>query len=248
MNLNGKVAMITGASSGIGYGITKKLSSKGCKVLMVSKTKKKLEKSANEIPNSIPLIADVTSIKHLKKLKKMLRTHTDNIDILVCNVGSGSSAAPGKEKISDWHKMLDINLFSSINVISEFKDLISKKGGSIVCISSICGIDFIPGAPIPYSVSKAALNHYIKTSAREFATENIRINAVAPGNILFQGSTWEKKLIKNKRLVRKMLNENVSLKKFGSIEDVASMVLFLSCENSKFITGSVIPVDGGQLR
>ena len=97
MELKGKTALVTGASSGIGFGIACDLSKAGCKVIINSRSKKKLEAASKKIPGSIPLHADITSPEQSKDLLKKVRLHSDNIDILVCNVGSGSSVAPGKE-------------------------------------------------------------------------------------------------------------------------------------------------------
>lgn len=248
MELKGKIALITGASSGIGFSIAQDLRNAGCRVIINSKSKKKLDAAAKKILGSIPIQADITCPKQSKELIKKVKSKTNNIDILVCNVGSGSSVAPGKECYKDWQKMFNINFFSTTNVIENSKNLITKNTGSIICISSICGINYIPGAPITYSVAKAALNHYIKMSAREFAKKNIRINGIAPGNILFKNSVWDKKLLSNKRGVTKLINDNVALKKLGSVSDISSLVIFLSSHKSNFITGSIIPVDGGQLR
>ena len=95
MNLNGKTALVTGASSGIGFGIAQALSKAGCKVIINSKSKKRIEAASKKINNSIPIAADITCIKQAKNLTKKVKSHTKNIDILICNVGSGSSVPTG---------------------------------------------------------------------------------------------------------------------------------------------------------
>lgn len=248
MNLNGKTALVTGASSGIGFGIAQALSKAGCKVIINSKSKQRIEAASKKINNSIPITADITCINQVKNLINKVKLHTKNIDILICNVGSGSSVPTGSEKHKDWQKMFNINFFSTTNIIENSRHLITKNSGSIVCISSICGIDYIPGAPATYSVAKAALNHYVKVSSRDFANDGIRINGIAPGNIIFKDSVWDNKIKENSKEIKAMLNNNVALKKFGSIEDVSSLVVYLSSGSSGFITGSIVVVDGGQLR
>jgi 3-oxoacyl-[acyl-carrier protein] reductase len=243
-----KIALITGASSGIGFGIAHKLNQEGYKVFINSKTEKKIIAAAKKIPGSVPIVADLTCPIQADGAIKKLKTYVKQIDVLVCNVGSGSSCPPGEEKHKDWMKMFDLNFFSTTNIIESSRTFITKKTGSIICISSICGIDYIPGAPTTYSVAKASLNHYIKISARNFAKKGIRINGIAPGNILFENSVWEKKIAKNKKVVKEMVENNVALKRFGSISEVAQAVIFLASSDSDFITGSIIPVDGGQLR
>ena len=131
-----KTALVTGASSGIGFGIACDLSNAGYKVIINSRSKKKLEAASKKITGTIPIHADITCPEQSKDLLKKVRLHSDCIDVLVCNVGSGSSVAPGKESYKDWQKMFDINFFSTTNVIENSKNLITKNTGSIICISS----------------------------------------------------------------------------------------------------------------
>jgi 3-oxoacyl-[acyl-carrier protein] reductase len=196
LNLQGKNALVTGSSRGIGKSIAQILHSEGCNVFLNARNKKNLKKTAQELGNLSYYLADVTISKEAKGLIRKTVDMLGGIDILVCNVGSGRSVSVGNEKISEWKRMLDINFFSSINVIDAALEELKKSKGSIVCISSIAGIESID-APIPYAVAKAALNSYVKGISKLFAKFGVRINAVAPGNILFEGSTWENILKEN---------------------------------------------------
>ena len=144
--------------------------------------------------------------------------------------------------------MFHLNFFSTTNIIEKFKDDLALSKGSIVCISSICGQEIIPGAPITYSVVKSALNAYVKGIALPLGKKNIRINAIAPGNILFEESIWDYKLKTNKARVLKMLRENVPLKKFGTPKDIASLTSWLLSKEASFVTGAIFVSDGGQTR
>ena len=126
--------------------------------------------------------------------------------------------------------------------------LFSKHGGSIVCISSICGIESISGAPITYSVAKAALNAYIKSVSVPLGKDLIRINGLAPGNILFENSVWSRKISANADAVNKMLISDVPLARFASPDEIAKSVLFLASPLSGYTTGSIWVSDGGQSR
>ena len=179
-------------------------------------------------------------------IKKIIHDY-GRLDILVCNVGDGTSALPGKENSKDWQTMFDINLQSATNVISAAKDELSKSKGSIICVSSIAGLNVL-GAPIPYSAMKSALNTFVKCSARPLGQQNIRINAIAPGNIIFEGSVWQKKKKTNPSLVKKILTDEVSLHRFGKPDEIGDLAAFLSSPRSSFITGSVYVIDGGQIR
>ncbi|MCJ9700932.1 SDR family NAD(P)-dependent oxidoreductase [Bradyrhizobium sp. SHOUNA76] len=118
---------------------------------------------------------------------------------------------------------------------------------AIVCISSIAGMAAL-GAPVTYYAAKAALNATVRGLARPLALEGIRINAVAPGNILSADGTWARKIAENKHAVDDMLQREVALRRLGTPEEIADVVTFLASPRAAFITGSVMVADGGQLR
>ena len=248
LELKNKIILVTGSSRGIGKEIASAFLDEGCKVILNGRDKKSLEKTSkffNHLTKFI--VADVTKPLECQKLvKKIIRLY-GRLDILVCNVGDGKSVPLGKETSKEWQKMFELNLQSATNVIEASKKELSKTRGSIVCISSIAGLNVV-GAPIPYSVIKSALNTYVKYSARPLGEKNIRINAIAPGNIMFKGSVWEKKKKQNPTLVNKILKNEVSLHRFGNPKEIANLTVFLSSPKSSFITGSVCVIDGGQIR
>jgi len=247
LKLNKKIALVTGSSSGIGFGIAKKLSDEGCYVILNGRHENTLKNSAKIIgKNTTFLKADVTKPKQCKLLiEKIIKIH-GRLDILVCNVGNGSSKSPGEETIDDWQKMFEINFLSAINTIKYSGKYLIKSKGTILCISSIAGVNKT-GAPIPYSAAKAAINMYVKSSSKYFASHKVRINAVAPGNILFEGSVWEEKMKKNHLKIKSFLRNEVSLKKFGTIDDISNLVIFLVSPLACFITGQIFVADGGQI-
>lgn len=248
LKLNKKIALITGSSSGIGFGIAKKLSDEGCFVILNSRHEKTLKNSAKKLGSHITFLkADVTKPEKCHLLVEKIIKKYGKLDILICNVGGGTSKPPGKESIDQWQKMYEINFLSTINMIKYAEKYLSKSKGTVVCISSIAGIDRI-GATLPYSTAKAAINMYVKGVSKYLATQKIRINAVAPGNIMFDGSVWEKKMKNNPNRVRKILREEVSLKRFGTPEEIGNLVGFLVSPVSSFITGQIIIADGGQVR
>jgi 3-oxoacyl-[acyl-carrier protein] reductase len=167
--------------------------------------------------------------------------------VLVCNVGSGASMPPGKETPDEWRRVLDINLLAATQAVWAATDALIASRGSIVCISSICGIEAL-GCPVPYAAAKAALESYVHNAARWMGKHGVRINSVAPGNILFPGSVWERKLKENRAAVDDMLAREVALGKLGSPEDVARMAAWLASSLASFITGATFVVDGGQLK
>jgi 3-oxoacyl-[acyl-carrier protein] reductase len=143
--------------------------------------------------------------------------------------------------------MLRINLLSTSMMVRAAASMLEKSSGCVVCISSICGLEAL-GCPLGYSAAKAALNSYVRGAARPLAKRRIRINAVAPGNIYFPGSTWESKLLAEPKEVEGMIQREVPLGRFGSTEEVAACVAFLASAQAGFVTGEILVVDGGQVR
>ena len=245
LNLEGKIALVTGSSRGIGKSIAFLLYEEGCKVVLNGRHSASLKIATKSLEGSY-FVADVTNPKECMNLVNYVIKKHGKLDILICNVGSGKSVPPGMEKNLEWEKMLDLNFFSAINIINAAKDSLKKSKGTVICISSIAGLE-TTGAPITYSVSKTALISYVKKISKPFAKEGIRINCVSPGNIFFKGSTWEEKLRKNKNRVEEMLKNKVALNRFGTPEEVSDLVVFLVSSKSSFITGSNFVIDGGQL-
>lgn len=244
--LKNKKALITGSSKGIGYAIAQKLCKEGCLTILNSRNKKELEIASRSIPNSIGIQGDMTKENDAKFVIKKSSELLGDIDILICNVGSGKSVKPGEESLKEWKRIFELNLWSATNMIEVSKDYLFKTKGNIVCISSICGIETIENAPLTYSSAKAALNSYVKGISRIFAKNGVRINAIAPGNILFEGSVWESKILEDKKSVENMLKTKVPLNKFGRVEDIANLACFLSSSLANNVTGAVWKVDGGQ--
>lgn len=245
LNLEGKTVLITGSSHGIGKNVAEFFHHEGCNVVFNGRKKNTLEKISNKFLNSSYCVADVTNPISCNKLINHTIKKWGKLDILVCNVGSGTSVLPGNETYSEWKRIFNLNFFATTNVIEAAKKYLAKSNGNIICISSIAGMEST-GAPVTYSASKAALNHYVKCISRPFAKEKIRINAICPGNIFFEDSVWDKKLKKNPSSVKKMLNDKVPQKKFGSTKDVSMLTAFLASSQSSFVTGSIFVADGGQ--
>lgn len=248
LRLKGKKVFVSGGSRGIGFGIAKKFVEEGATVVINSRNEDELELAASKLRNCNSVIGDVSNPNVAETIIAKAVEILGGIDVLVCNVGSGSSVSPGQETYNEWQRVLGTNFFSATNLIEASIAFLEKSKGNVVCISSICGVETIPGAPVTYSVAKSALNAYVKSISASLALKGVRINSVAPGNINFEGSIWSKKINADPVSVNKMLKNNVPLGRLGSPDDVANIVIWLASDVASFVTGSLFTTDGGQTR
>lgn len=243
MDLEGKVAIVTGGAQGIGKSIATQLALAGANVVIADVMEEKAKSTAQEISQSgneaISIGVDVSSLSSVEEIVKKTLDKFGRIDILVNNAGVTRDALVMRMKEEDWDLVLDINLKGAFNCIKIVSPVMMKqKSGKIVNIASIVGISGNAGQA-NYSASKGGLIALTKTCAKELASRQINVNAVAPGFI--QTSMTERLPAQ----VKEKLSSQIPLGKIGKPEDVASAVLFLVSEKSSYITGEVIKVDGG---
>ena len=234
------VVLVTGSTSGIGLEIAEKFKNEGCTVIQ----------NARKFPDNNRLIgsdfftADVTKKEECETLSKDVLSKYKNIDILICNVGSGTPLKKVSSSSETWNNYLATNLFSTTNVIDTFLPLMNN--GKVIAISSICGSDLIIDAPIEYSVAKAALNHYMQLLALKYAKSGHMFNVITPGNVNFPESRWSEKLKEDKVGTLNYIKENVPLGAFVEPNEIANLAYYLTSSANKSITGLIIPIDGGQ--
>lgn len=247
LNLASKTALVTGSTKGIGRAIADALHAEGCKVALNGRNLDDLAKATAQLAGAIAVAGDVTQLADARRIVSEVIKSFGKLDIVVCNVGSGQSVPPGEETPEEWQRVFALNLWSTTNTIAAARDALVASKGTIVCISSICGLEVIAGAPVTYSAAKAALHAYVRGMARPLGKQGIRINAVAPGNILFEGSVWSRKLSEKKAAVQAMLEKDVALNRLGTPQDVANLVTYLASARAEFASGSIWALDGGQI-
>jgi NAD(P)-dependent dehydrogenase (short-subunit alcohol dehydrogenase family) len=245
--LKNKSALVTGSSRGIGRAIAEVLYAEGCQVALNGRNAGYLEAALAELPGTVAVVGDVTRLEEARRIVAEATAALGQLDILVCNVGSGRSVSPGDETPEEWQRVFATNLWSTTDTVEAAREALAASQGVVVCISSICGLEVVPGAPVTYSSAKAALHAYVRGIARPLGKQGIRINAIAPGNILFDGSVWASKLAEDAGAVRDMLERDVALARLGTPRDVAELVAYLASPRAAFATGGIWTLDGGQV-
>ena len=239
-----KIAFISGSSSGLGYMIAKKLIEQEFIVIINSDNLFNIRNSSNSFDNIRYIKGDVTREEDVVKIFRQIKKKYRYLDLLICNYGNSDF----KKNNFDLQHAINNNLLPSFFCIKHSKNILKKNISKIICISSICGIEKIDGAPIGYSVAKSALNTLVKLYAVVLSKIGVSINAIVPGNIYFEGSLWQKKLSKDKSKINKYIKKNVPINKFGYVDDVFIFIKALLENKSQFITGSVLITDGGQTK
>lgn len=248
MDFNKAVIVIGGGSKGIGLSIAKHLLNLGSIVITCSRTRPKLGQISKAKDHIVPFIVDLSNEADTKKAIADIVDKYGYISAVVCNAGNGRSVPPGNESFDEWQRIFAANLWTTTNLVEASVPFLQKTMGSIVCISSICGEEVVPNAPVTYSAAKSALNSYVRGIARPLGKKNIRINGISLGNMFFEGSTWEQKLKDNPSAVNSLLNDEVSIQKFGHPQDVSNLVEYLLSDLSCYASGSIWRLDGGQAR
>ena len=239
IDLTGQVAVVTGASRGIGRAIAEKLHSAGADVVLVARNETLLKEVSETLGGAMIVPMDVSSADDVQSGFKHILQEKGRIDILVNNAGITRDNLLLRLKEADIQQVLDVNLksmfFTSKNVL---RPMMKQRKGRIINITSVIGLMGNSGQS-NYAASKAGIIGFTKSLAREVGSRNITVNAVAPG---FIETDMTSELPEN---VQKEMAASIALGRFGSTEDVANAVLFLASDLSAYLTGEVMNVTGG---
>ena len=229
---------ISGASRGIGESMAKHFAKSNFNVVGTSRNNFKFD---DDLENLLPLKLDVTSRNDVKDCFDELKSKNLLPDILINNAGITADQIFLRMSDDDWDDVINTNLTGTFNLTKIFlKNMIKNKFGRIINISSISGLMGNPGQ-VNYSSSKAALNGFTKSLAKEVGSRNITVNCVAPGFIDTDMTSYIGQNERNEIL------KKIPLNKFGSPEDISKLVMFLMSDEASYITGQTISIDGGLL-
>ena len=245
-NLKAKLALITGSGRGIGKSLSLALAKAGCDIILTSRSKKELESVKSEIlfldRECHSFILDIQNVEEIKNFFSKLEKLNLYPDILINNAGTEEVRSSVDVDEELWNKILDTNLKGAFFISQCFaKQLkVKQKHGSIINLGSLSSSIGIPTA-VAYTSSKAGILGMTKALSAEWASLNIRVNAIAPGyfrtdltEIFYKDPNWQKS----------MLNK-IPMKRFGNMEDLDGVIIFLASNASSYITGQIFYVDGG---
>lgn len=240
--LNGKIAIVTGGNSGIGYASAKELKSQGATVVITGRNAAKVAEASQEIGVK-GIVADVKSLSAIDALVSEVKSEFGKVDVLFVNAGIFQPAPVGQISEEMFDHQMAINFKGALLTTEKFLPILND-GASVINLSSVNAYTGMPNTAV-YAASKAALNSYTRTAATELAPRKIRINSVNPGPIstpIFGKTGMEEEQLNG---FAQAMQERIPLKRFGQPEDIAKLVSFLASDDASFITGSEYNIDGG---
>ena len=239
-DLKGKKALITGASGGIGKEIARTLDSFGAEICISGRNSEELNSLNNTVNQECKIITcDLTKDNDITNLVKRAEEELGQIDILVNNAGITKDNIFLRMSDEEWDQVLKVNLYSTFKILKlATKGMVKRKYGRIINITSVVGVTGGPGQ-VNYSSSKAGLIGMTKSLSQELASRNITVNCIAPG---FIDTPMTSDLDENRKA--KVLS-SIPANRFGSPEDLSTAILFLASEESSYITGQTIHINGG---
>jgi len=252
LGLTDKVALITGSSRGLGFASARALLDEGCRVCLCARGEEQLLRAGAELASRAAdrvtvVRADLATPEGAESAVSHAVAMFGGLDIVVNNVGRAGGTDIVSTTDAEWEAAFNETLYPAIRVSRlAVPHLRRRGGGAIIVIASIWGRE--SGGRMTYNAVKAAEISLAKAMARQLAADNIRVNSVAPGSILFPGGSWWKRQQEDPQGIAEFVKRELPFGRFGRSEEVASVVAFLASERASWISGACIAVDGGQSR
>jgi 3-oxoacyl-[acyl-carrier protein] reductase len=254
LQLDAKIAIVTGSSRGLGLASARALAAEGCYVSLCARGAARLEESAAEVRSLAGrseavhmVVADLTTSAGVQRVVDETVAVFGAVDILVNNVGYAGGADLLGTSDAEWQEAFDATLFPAIRASRLVVPFMRQRGGgAIVMIASIYGRE--SGGRMTYNAVKAAEISLGKSLAQQLARDNIRVNSVAPGSILFPGGSWDRRRVADPEGIAEFVRRELPFGRFGRPEEVGAVVAFLASPRASWISGASVTVDGCQSR
>jgi len=243
--LDGRVAIVTGASSGLGVRFARVLDAAGARVVLAARRRERLEKLAGELRDALFVECDLSEVDAPSALVERTLEHYGRVDVVVNNAGYGDGIPAVDQPIEDFRRMIQVNLVAPFDIArTAARSMIeSGNGGSIVNIASIWGLVGVGQIPdAAYAASKGGMVSMTRELAAQWARKGVRVNTLAPG--WFRSEMTEETMFENERSMR-WLRQRTPMGRGGDEHELDGALLFLASDASTFVTGVVLPVDGG---
>lgn len=242
--LQGKTAVITGGNSGIGLAAAKRFVAEGAHVFITGRRQAELDKAVDEIGDAVTGIqSDIANLDDLERLFAVVREKRGGLDILLANAGGGDFAPLGMITEEQFDRTFDINVRGTLFTVQKALPLM-KPGGSIILTGSTTGSKGAPAFSV-YSASKAAVRSFARSWALDLKDSGIRVNVLSPGAILTPGLLGLVGTPEQEKALVASLIAQTPLGRIGQPEETAAVALFLASDDSSFMTGAEVFVDGG---
>ncbi len=254
LGLKNKVAVVTGASRGLGRAIAMQLAAEGCRLVICARGEEALLAVRDEIIrlHDVPVLAkpvDLTNKQEAENLIHAAADHYGAVQLLVNNAGGNRRGNFDGLSDQDWEDILNLNLMMHLRASrSAVPYMREAGGGAILFIASIFGREAGGAGLCIYNSTKSALISAAKIMSLELASDGIRVNTLAPGSIRFSGGSWDKRVKNDPEGMELFIKNNLPIGRFGTAEEIADVVAFLLSDRASLITGACLNVDGGQSR
>jgi NAD(P)-dependent dehydrogenase (short-subunit alcohol dehydrogenase family) len=259
LNLRGKIAVLTGASVGIGLAVAEGFAAEGVNLILAARQADRLSEAAARIAaqfgvQAVPVAGDVATVEGVEQIVKAAQQHFGGVDILFNNAGTGSNETIMEAPDEKWQAYWELHVMAAVRLARGLVPLMKQRGGGVILNNaSICAVQPLGYEPI-YNVTKAALLMLSKNLANELIKDNIRVNTINPGLILTpdwiktakqltqdSGGDWEGHL-------QQVADEHAPIRRFASPAELADFIVFLCSERASYSVGAAYFVDGGMLK
>ncbi len=250
LQLEGKVAIVTGSSRGIGRGIAERLGEEGADVVYCARGEEALRTAVAESPGpgrAHAVVADVSTEDGAAAVVRAAAEEFGGLDIVVNNVGGSGARTLVDTDADELESVLRKNVVPALLVSRAALPRLRERGGGVIAmIASVFGRE--AGGALGYNVAKAAEMSLAKAMARELAHEGIRVFSVAPGSTRFPGGSWDRRMLEDPEGTAAFVAREIPWNRFGTVDEVADVVTFLVSPRASWVVGACVPVDGGQSR